>query len=146
MKNTFLLIFFFFFSLLSAQQRTNFVEKAHYTISLNEKSFNQFVANISQKQWKYLGNQPCIIDFYTTWCGPCRRLAPVLEKLAERYDGMIKIYKIDAEKEPVLAHLFGVNSYPTLIFIPLNSSPRKAVGALPESDLDKLIHQLLLKK
>ncbi len=99
---------------------------------------------VNKEKWVYEGDKPCIIDFYTVWCGPCKRLAPVLEELAAEYMGKIYIYKVDAEKELELSQVFGINSYPTLIFCPMNGNPSKILGALPKDDLKNAINQILL--
>lgn len=133
-----------------AQQKQNFVEAVdqHETIYLTKAEFVQRVADYEKnpKQWIYLGDRPCIVDFYTTWCGPCKRLAPIMEELAKEYKGKIYIYKVDAEKELQLSTAFGIKSYPSLLFCPKNGNPQMALGALPKEDLVKIIDQLLLGK
>ncbi len=81
-----------------------------------------------QPQWEYIGDKPCLIDFSTTWCKWCVKLHPVLEQVAEQYKGKLYVYTLDAEKEPEVAALFGVNSYPTVVFCPIKGSPRIAQG------------------
>ena len=98
------------------------------------------------KEWKYEGDLPCIIDFYTDWCGPCKRIAPILEELAKEYDGKIIVYKINTEKEPELAQAFGVRSIPTLLFVPMKGKPQMAKGALPKEQLKEAINDVLLVK
>ena len=100
----------------------------------------------TQQQWQYKGDKPCIIDFYTTWCGPCKRLAPIMEELAKEYAGKIIIYKADTEKERELAAAFGIRSIPTLLFCPMNGSPQVAQGALPKETLQGAIEDVLLTK
>ncbi len=100
----------------------------------------------TQQQWQYKGDKPCIIDFYTTWCGPCKRLAPVMEELAKEYAGKIIIYKVDTEKERELAAAFGIRSIPTLLFCPMTGSPQVAQGALPKETLQGAIEDVLLTK
>ena len=97
-------------------------------------------------EWIYLGDKPCLIDFYASWCGPCKRLAPVLDELAQEYAGEIYIYKIDTEKERELAAVFGVSSIPTLLFCPMGENPQIAQGALPKEQLKEAIDKVLLKK
>ncbi len=97
-------------------------------------------------EWKYEGDKPAIIDFYATWCGPCKMIAPILEELAKEYDGQIVIYKIDTEKEQELAAAFGIRSIPTLLFIPKTGDPQVAQGALPKATLKKAIDEFLLGK
>lgn len=87
--------------------------------------------------WKYKGTRPCVIDFYTTWCGPCKMLAPIIEQLAQEYNGKVDFYKVDTEKEPELAALFGIRSIPTLLFVPQEGMPQIAQGALPKDILVK---------
>ena len=94
------------------------------------------------KEWKYEGDKPAIVDFYATWCGPCKAIAPVLEKLAAEYKGKIVVYKIDTDKEPELSAAFGIRSIPTLLFIPAKGTPQVAQGALPEETLRKTIDKL----
>ena len=86
-----------------------------------------------------------MIDFYTTWCGPCKRLAPILEELSKEYAGRIDIYKVDTEKEPALAAAFGVRSIPTLLFCPMGENPQIAQGALPKETLIEVFETVLLK-
>lgn len=146
MKNIFLSILIGLLS-LSASAQTSFVEdpnKKQSTISLTKKDFLKKINNyeINKNNFVYAGDKPCIIDFYTTWCGPCKRLAPILEELAKTYDKKLYIYKIDAEKELELAYYFGINSYPTLIFIPMDGKPQILKGALPKEQLTAVINDI----
>jgi thioredoxin 1 len=97
----------------------------------------------NEKEWKYKGDKPTIIDFYADWCGPCRLLAPILEEIDKEYQGKLQIYKIDTEVEQELAYAFGIQSIPTILFIPLDGQPQIAVGALPKNDLEKIIRDVL---
>ncbi len=112
---------------------------------LTKESFLKKVFNFEQnKDWKYEGDLPCLIDFYADWCGPCKMVAPVLEELAKEYEGKILIYKVDTEAEPELAGAFGIRSIPSLLFCPMDSQPQMAMGALPKSTLKKAIDEVLL--
>ncbi|MDD3458823.1 MAG: thioredoxin [Weeksellaceae bacterium] len=109
-----------------------------------------FIKNImdfetNTQEWVYLGDKPCIIDFYASWCGPCAMIAPILDELAEEYDGRIDIYKINTETERELAAAFGVRSIPTLIFCPMDDNPHQYNGALPKDEFVRIIDELLLK-
>jgi len=97
------------------------------------------------KDWKYQGDTPCLIDFYADWCGPCKMVAPVLEELSEEYAGKVKIYKIDTEAEQELAAVFGIRSIPSLLFVPKDDHPQMAQGALPKNALKQAIDEILLK-
>jgi thioredoxin len=95
------------------------------------------------KDWKFEGQKPAIIDFYADWCGPCKMVAPVLEDLSREYAGKVDIYKIDTEKEQELAALFGIRSIPSLLFVPLNGKPQMAMGALPKEAFVDAIKKVL---
>lgn len=116
------------------------------TMSLNKADFLNKVANYetSPSEWKFLGERPAIIDFYATWCGPCKMLSPVLEELAAEYAGKIDIYKINVEEEEERAGVFGVRSVPTLLFVPMEGAPQMAQGALPKNVLQEAIRNVLL--
>jgi thioredoxin 1 len=95
--------------------------------------------------WKYEGELPAIIDFYADWCQPCKMVAPVLEDLARDYAGKIMIYKVNTENEQELASVFGIQSIPTLLFIPKTGQPQATMGALPRQSFDQAIQDFLLK-
>lgn len=118
------------------------------TIKLTRADFLSKVANFEETpdKWVYLGDKPAIIDFYADWCGPCKMIAPILEELAEEYDGQIYIYKVDTEAEQQLAAEFGIRSIPSLLFVPMNEAPQMAQGALPKDAFKKAIEEVLLKK
>lgn len=118
------------------------------TVSLTKADFLKKVYDFenSPSEWKYLGDKPALIDFYATWCGPCRTIAPILDELAAEYGDSIVIYKVNTEKEPELAALFGIRSIPTLIFVPLNGNPQAVQGAMSKADFKKAIDTLLLGK
>lgn len=97
-------------------------------------------------EWNYQGSLPAIIDFYADWCGPCKAVAPILEELAVEYDGKLVIYKIDTDKEEELSAMFGIQSIPTLLFIPLEGAPMMQKGVLPRNILKQVIDERLLPK
>lgn len=97
-----------------------------------------------EENWAFKGDVPAIIDFYADWCGPCKAVAPILEELAIEYDGKLVIYKIDTEKESELSSLFGIQSIPTLLFIPVTGDPMMQKGALPKNILKQVIDEKLV--
>lgn len=115
-------------------------------VHLTTQEFKEKVFNYeTSKEWKYAGTLPAIVDFYADWCGPCKMVAPVLEELAKEYSGKIMVYKVDTENEQELAAVFGIQSIPTLLFIPKEGQPQAAMGALPKQTFEKVIKDVLLK-
>ena len=117
------------------------------TIHLTKAEFLTKVSNYeaNPSEWKYLGDKPCIIDFYASWCGPCKTIAPILEDLAKEYEGQIYIYKVDTEAEQELAAAFGIRSIPSILFCPIGEAPQMAQGALSKDAFKKAIMEVLLK-
>ena len=112
----------------------------HLTIeTFKEKVFN-FDLNTD---WKYEGTKPCMIDFYADWCGPCKMVAPMLEDLQKEYGENLVIYKVDTEDQRELSALFGIQSIPSLLFVPVEGQPQMAMGALPKSTFEKAIEEVL---
>lgn len=97
------------------------------------------------KEFKYLGDKPAIVDFYADWCAPCKKMAPILEELSKEYAGKIYIYKVDVDKEQELAAAFGIQSLPTIWFVPMKGDPQVRVGALSKEQLKDYIDKVLLK-
>lgn len=122
-------------------------KKTMGTIQLTKTDFITKVMDYEKNptEWKYLGDKPCIIDFYADWCGPCKMIAPILEELAAEYGDKIYIYKVNTEKEQELAAAFGIRSIPSLLFVPMNEAPQMSQGALPKTSLKEAIETVLLK-
>ena len=113
---------------------------------LTKETFQKKVFNYEQnKEWKYEGSLPCLIDFYADWCGPCKMVAPLLEELSKEYEGKIMIYKVDTDAEPELSGAFGIRSIPSMLFCPVEGQPQMTMGALPKMTLKKAIDDILLQ-
>ena len=116
-------------------------------VLLNEETFMQRVADFRNPhtEWKYKGNRPAIVDFYATWCGPCRMLSPVLEEIASVYKGVVDVYKVDVDMCESVADAYGIRSIPTTFFVPLHGKPVKMVGAITKREIERQIAEVLLK-
>jgi thioredoxin 1 len=144
-KIAFYTVFLFYFLLSSCGQKKQ--EGIGSVIHLTNEQFKKMVFNYEvNKDWKYVGNKPCIIDFYADWCGPCRMMSPHLEEIAKEYSGKIIVYKVDTDKEQLLSAKLGIQSLPTLLFIPQNGKPQASMGVIPKESLVKAIHEVLLIK
>ena len=116
------------------------------TIQMTTKDFKEKVFNYeTEKDWKYQGELPAIIDFYADWCGPCKMVAPILEELSNTYDGKIIIYKVDTDVEQELSSVFGIQSIPTILFIGADGEPTMQPGALPKHVFRQIIEEKMLK-
>lgn len=130
----------------SKSQNTQVLEDGEgEVIYLTNESFKKLIFNYENfTEWKYEGKRPAIIDFYADWCGPCRMVAPIIEELAREYSGKVDIYKVDTEKERILAQNLGISSLPTILFIPSSGTPQAALGAIPKESFVQAINQILL--
>jgi len=109
-------------------------------IHLNEETFKSQVFNWEvNKDWKYEGTVPAIIDFWAEWCQPCKMIGPILDELQQEYGDKIQIFKVNTEEQQRLAGLFGIRSIPSLLFVPVDGQPQMAVGALPKETLKQAI-------
>ncbi len=115
---------------------------------LTKSEFLKKVYNYQENpdDWKFLGDKPVIVDFYATWCPPCKKMAPVLDELAKKYGDDIIIYKVDIDKEADLARHFKIQSVPTLYFVPMKGDPKIEIGGKNKEELVELIEKVLLKK
>lgn len=100
----------------------------------------------NEKDWIFKGNKPCVIDFYTTWCGPCKRLAPIMEEMSQKYCDQVVFYKADTERERELAYVFGINSIPQVLYIPMEGKPLLLKGLYPKEEIARIIDEFLLNK
>lgn len=111
---------------------------------LTKDSFKKKIFDFeNNKEWKYEGSVPCMIDFYADWCGPCKMVAPILEELQKEYGDKLVIYKVNTENERELSSMFGIQSIPSLLFVPVAGQPQMAMGALPKATFEKAIEDVL---
>lgn len=113
--------------------------------NLTLETFKEKIFDFENNQeWKFEGDKPAIIDFYADWCGPCKKLTPILEEIDGEFDD-VNIYKIDTETEQELAAIFQIRSIPSMLFIPLEGEPQMASGLAPKDNIVKAINEILLK-
>ncbi len=114
------------------------------TQKLTTEEFKEKVFNYDESsEWSFKGDKPAIIDFYADWCGPCKMVSPILEELSEEYKDQVDIYKVDTDSEQELAGAFGIQSIPSILFIPVNDKPQMAAGALPKDQIQKAMSEVL---
>ncbi len=147
----FLASFIVLFALLStscAQTKTETQKENASVIQMNKQMFldKVFDYTTGATEWKYQGEKPAVIDFYATWCGPCRMVAPILKNLAKEYGDSIVIYKVDTDKEKELSMAMGIQSLPTIVFIPKTGQPQVIVGAADKTTFRRAIDEVLLNK
>ncbi|MDR1698541.1 MAG: thioredoxin [Prevotellaceae bacterium] len=138
-RTSFVLLSFFLLSITAHSQKVTHITQADFFKKVWD--YRQ-----DSKNFKFAGDKPVIIDFYASWCGPCKMLSPILEELAAEYDGKIHVYKVDTEKERQLAADFGIRSLPTILFVPMTGAPQGILGYKNKPELKKIIDEFLLKK
>lgn len=111
---------------------------------LTTETFKEKVFNYeTNTDWKFIGDKPCVIDFYADWCSPCKMVAPILEELGTEYEGKLTIYKVDTEDQQELASIFGIRSIPSILFIPMEGQPQMSAGAMPKESFVKAFDEIL---
>ncbi len=121
-------------------------QKAPAAVELTTEAFNTLVYDMKSEKPVYLGNKPAIIDFNATWCGPCRKIAPILDELAREYDGKIVIYKVDVDRNRSIAEAFGITSIPAILYIPLDGEPVMTVGLRGKAKMKEEINTILFQR
>ncbi|MFW6362781.1 MAG: thioredoxin [Spirochaeta sp.] len=111
---------------------------------LSTEAFKEKVFDFEKaSEWSFKGDKPAVIDFYADWCGPCKMVAPILEELSTEYDGKIDIYKVNTDEQQELSAAFGIQSIPSILFIPTDEQPQMAAGALPKDSFKKAFKDIL---
>ena len=144
-----LIVLFALFTTSCAQNKKEETKKETASVIQMDKQMflnKVFDYTTGATEWKYQGEKPAVIDFYATWCGPCRMVAPILKDLAKEYGDSIIIYKVDTDKEKELSMAMGIQSLPTIVFIPQTGQPQIIVGAAYKSTFRRAIDEVLLNK
>jgi thioredoxin len=114
---------------------------------LTKKTFLEKVFDYEKnKEWKFEGELPAVVDFWAPWCGPCKIVGPIIDELSEEYKGKVNFYKVNTDEEQELGAVFGIRSIPSLLFIPKDGQPKLAVGALPKESFKSTIDKELLSE
>ncbi len=115
--------------------------------SLTAADFKKLVMDYENhpQEWVFEGKRPAVVDFYATWCGPCKMMSPVVEEFAKEYKGKVDFYKIDVDKEKELASVFGIQSIPMFLFIPTKGKPTVQMGAMEKAEFGELVKSVLDK-
>jgi thioredoxin len=154
MKRILLIIFVLFSFLLDACNNSGGPNNKMTEVRdgvVNQMSTQMFIELVwdykaNPKTFNFKGDLPCIIDFYTDWCRPCRMVAPIMDEFAKEYSGKIRVFKVNTDAEQELAHFFQIRSIPTVMFVPKSGKPQITVGALPKESFQKIINDLLMVK
>ncbi len=130
-------------SITNEKEDANITKPEYLTL----ETFKEKVWNFEEnpEEWVYKGETPCVIDFYADWCKPCKMVAPIMDEMAQKYEGKVKIYKIDTDKERELASIFRIRSIPSVLFVPSEGKPSMKTGALPKESYIQIIDNELLK-
>ena len=99
------------------------------------------IQHVNKEEWQKIQSdpKPAFVDFWATWCGPCRMIAPTFEKLAEKYSNEINFAKVNVDEEPEIAGQFGIRSIPTLLLIKDGKVAEQVIGARPYEELAKVL-------
>lgn len=147
----FLLIFSFIFLFSCGEKQTvkteeNKIINQSKVIEADTKYFIDKIAKIENNALTYIGDKPAIVDFYASWCGPCKKLSPIMEKMSKKYEDKVNFYKIDVDESSDLANTLKIKGIPTLIFFKDSLSTSIIIeGFMSETELEHYISSYLLK-
>ena len=146
MKKLFFAVLLTFVTLsISAQGNVENPDTVYTVHSINQDQFKQVIADYTARDWNMVSPRPVVIDFYADWCGPCRRLAPILRDIAHHYQGTVDFYRINVDDNPDIASAFEIRSIPMLLICPLEGEPKAVVGLYPMQEYIRVINQAIGK-
>lgn len=148
MKNILVSFLVSFFVLISSActSASNKVPAEGVVNEISQTQFKTLICDYTVKTFSFKGTRPAIVDFSATWCGPCKRLAPILDELATTYKGEIDFYKVDIDESPNVSSVFGINAVPTVMFFPVKGKPTVIQGLYPKDEIVKVINQVFYDK
>lgn len=129
----------------NVEAKSSEVSKKGEVISLTTDDFVERVADFrsSPDKFQFKGTRPAVVDFYATWCGPCKQMAVIFDKSAAKFAGKVDFYRVDIDKESELADFMGIQSIPTILYIPTNGDPQINIGLVEEQEFNSKIMELL---
>lgn len=113
-------------------------------ITLTQEEFVKKIFDYNDTTMIYKGKKSAIVDFYADWCGPCKRLSPILDQLLEEYDGAFIVYKVNVDHNKELAKALQIRNIPTLLFLTPKQQPKRSVGLLTKDQLKEIIDKYLV--
>jgi thioredoxin len=144
MKKLFFAVLLTFVTLsISAQGNVENPDTVYTVHSIDQDRFKDVIADWGARDWKMVSPRPVVVDFYADWCGPCRRLAPILREIAHYYQGEVDFYRINVDDNPDIAAAFEVRSIPMLLICPLDGEPKTVVGLYAKQEYIRVINQAL---
>lgn len=144
MKKLFFAVLLTFVTLsISAQGNVENPDTVYTVHSIDQDRFKDVIADWGARDWKMVSPRPVVIDFYADWCGPCRRLAPILREIAHYYQGEVDFYRINVDDNPDIAAAFEVRSIPMLLICPLEGEPKTVVGLYAKQEYIRVINQAI---
>ena len=126
---------------------TKAADKTDNVKTLTQAQFAELVFDYTEpaSEYAFLGKRPAIIDFYAVWCGPCRKLSPIVSELANDYAGKIDFYKVDVDSAEQLSKALGISSIPMLLFVPVEGKPQSIVGLYPKPEIIEAINYMFFR-
>ena len=144
MKKLFFAVLLTFVTLsISAQGNIENPDTVYTVHSIDQDRFKDVIADWGARDWKMVSPRPVVVDFYADWCGPCRRLAPILREIAHYYQGEVDFYRINVDDNPDIAAAFEIRSIPMLLICPLNGEPKTVVGLYAKQEYIRVINQAI---
>ncbi|MBQ7734366.1 MAG: thioredoxin [Bacteroidales bacterium] len=113
-------------------------------ITLTQEEFVKKIFDYNDTTMIYKGKKPAIVDFYADWCGPCKRLSPILDQLLKEYDGAFIVYKVNVDHNKDLARALQVYNIPTLLYLVPKQKPKRSMGLLTKEQLKEIIDKYLV--
>ena len=105
---------------------------------------NEYVKEVNERDWDQVvlkSKMPALVDFWAEWCGPCRALAPIVEAVAEQYAGAARVFKLNVDDSPAVAHRYGIQGIPTLILFRDGDEKERIVGVASQEKISRTIYR-----